>query len=259
MTQKDLQIKQLLDKEVLNRNSSSELSYDKPDPLLVARRFDDEYKILLCALFGYGKASLIVKFLDSLNFDLLNEKEEVIKKELSDFYYRFQNGMDVIKIFQTFRNMKQEISLNEVFQRSYNQNQSILEALDSLINIIYDFANYNSQGFKFLVSSPLKRDSNKCIKLIGNAPYKRWFMYLRWMIRNDELDLGLWSNIDKRDLILPLDTHTFNVSKNIGLLSRKTYDLKSAVLITQKLREFDINDPIKYDFALYRIGQEKLV
>jgi uncharacterized protein (TIGR02757 family) len=79
------------------------------------------------------------------------------------------------------------------------------------------------------------------------------------MIRNDELDLGLWSNIDKRDLILPLDTHTFNVSKNIGLLSRKTYDLKSAVLITQKLREFDIDDPIKYDFALYRIGQEKLV
>jgi hypothetical protein len=98
MTQKDLQIKQLLDKEVLNRNSSSELSYDKPDPLLVAKRFDDEYKILLCALFAYGKASLIVKFLDSLNFDLLNEKEEVIKKELSDYYYRFQNGMDIIKI-----------------------------------------------------------------------------------------------------------------------------------------------------------------
>ena len=85
-------IKELLDKEVCNRNNNCELSYERPDPLLVASRYKDEYIILLCALFGYGKASLIVKFLDSLNFDLLNEKEEVIDKELKSFYYRFQNS-----------------------------------------------------------------------------------------------------------------------------------------------------------------------
>jgi uncharacterized protein (TIGR02757 family) len=79
------------------------------------------------------------------------------------------------------------------------------------------------------------------------------------MVRHDELDMGLWTGVDKSDLILPLDTHTFNVSKNLGLLSRKTYDLKSALLITEKLKEFDSNDPIKYDFALYRLGQEKLL
>ena len=84
-------------------------------------------------------------------------------------------------------------------------------------------------------------------------------MYLRWMVRNDELDMGLWKDVDKADLILPLDTHTFNVSKNLGMLVRKTYDLKSALLITEKLKEFDKDDPIKYDFALYRLGQEKIL
>lgn len=259
MTKKDLKIKELLDLEVHSRNCSLELSYDKPDPLLVARRFEDEYKILLCALFAYGKASLIVKFLDSLDFSLLEQNEESIKKELNGFYYRFQNSEDVIKIFQTFRNMKQEFSLNEIFADTYKKEESVLEALDSVITKIYEVANYDSQGFKFLVSSPFKRDKLGNIKLVGNAPYKRWFMFLRWMIRKDELDLGLWSGIGKKDLILPLDTHTFNVSKNIGLLDRKAYDLKSAVIITEKLKKFDREDPIKYDFALYRLGQEKLV
>ena len=69
----------------------------------------------------------------------------------------------------------------------------------------------------------------------------------------------MWGDaVETKDLILPLDTHTFNVSKRIGLLDRKSYDLKSAILITEKLREFDPLDPIEYDFALYRIGQEKL-
>ena len=104
-----------------------------------------------------------------------------------------------------------------------------------------------------------KRDKNNVIKQIGNSPYKRYNMFLRWMVRCDNLDLGLWQNVDKKDLLLPLDTHTFKVSQRLGLLSRKTYDLKSAILITEKLKEFDPLDPIKYDFALYRLGQERIL
>lgn len=253
-----MKIKELLDKEILCRNCVDELSYEKPDPLLVASRFDDEYKILLCALFAYGKASLIVKFLDSLDFSLLESSEEKIDKELDKFYYRFQNAQDVKTIFKTFRKMKQENSLEEIFLKAYNKENNVLEGLDFLIETIYKYSNnYTSQGFTFLVSNRLKRDSKKEIKELGNAPYKRWHMFFRWMVREDNLDLGLWKGVDKKDLILPLDTHTFKVSQKLGLLTRKTYDLKSALLITQKLKEFDINDPIKYDFALYRIGQEK--
>jgi len=258
MTKKDKQIKQLLDIEVENRNKNDEISYDKPDPLMVARRYNDEFIILLCALFAYGNAKLIVKFLDSLDFSLLNQSEEIIEKELKNHYYRFQNSLDVINIFKTFRRMKQENSLENLFYEAYKKENSILEGIDALIQKIHNLSNYNSQGFTFLVSSPFKRDKVGLIKENGNAPYKRWNMYLRWMIRDDNLDLGLWKNIDKKDLILPLDTHTFKVSQKLGLLDRKNYDLKSALMITDKLKEFDKFDPIKYDFSLYRIGQEKM-
>lgn len=252
-------IKELLDQEVCNRNNNCELSYDKPDPLLVASRYKDEYIILLCALFAYGNARLIVKFLDSLDFSLLDADEDTIDKALDGYYYRFQNSEDVKTIFKVFAKMKKENSLNNIFVDAYKKENNILEGLDAVISKIHKIAKYKSQGFTFLVSSPFKRDKEGKIKQIGNAPYKRWNMYLRWMVRKDNLDMGLWSGIDTKDLLLPLDTHTFKVSQKLGLLTRKTYDLKSALLITEKLKEFDEADPIKYDFALYRIGQEKVL
>ncbi len=252
-------IKELLNKEVNIRNNNFELSYDKPDPLMVASRYDDEYIILLCALFAYGNARLIVKFLDSLDFSLLDKDDKVIEKALDGFYYRFQNSDDIKVIFKTFAKMKKQYCLEELFYEGYKKEEDVLEGLDKIIRQIHKIASYTSQGFNFLVSSPLKRDKKGAIKHIGNAPYKRWNMYLRWLVRDDELDLGLWKKVNKKDLILPLDTHTFKISQKLGLLSRKTYDLKSAILISEKLREFDKDDPIKYDFALYRIGQEKIL
>jgi len=66
-------------------------------------------------------------------------------------------------------------------------------------------------------------------KIVGAGTYKRYFMYFRWMVRKNALDMGLWNKIDKKDLIMPLDTHTFNVSKRLGLLNRKSCDLKAAI------------------------------
>ena len=258
MTKRDKEIKELLDNEVNQRNNNLELTYDKPDPLLVASRYDDEFIILLCALFAYGNARLIVKLLDTFDFSLLEKSDEIIDKELNSFYYRFQNSQDIKTIFKTFKRLKQIDSLNSIFVNAYKKENSVLEGIDALIQTIHNIANYKSQGFTFLISSPFKRDKQGIIKELGNAPYKRWNMFLRWMVRDDNLDLGLWRGVDKKDLILPLDTHTFKVSQKLGLLDRQSYDLKSALLITQKLKEFDSLDPIKYDFSLYRIGQEKI-
>jgi len=259
MIQKDMQLKELLDIEVNSRNTNFELSYEKPDPLLVAKKQNDDFAILLCALFAYGNAKLIVKFLDSLDFSLLNESEEKIEKELKNHYYRFQNSTDIIMAFKTFRRLKQESSLENMFYEAYKKDNCVLEGIDEVIKKIHLVSNYKTGGFNFLVSNLFKRDNKGLIKEVGNSAYKRWNMFLRWMVRDDNLDLGRWKNIDKKDLILPLDTHTFNVSLKLGLLNRKTYDLKSAILITQKLKEFDKSDPIKYDFAIYRLGQEKIV
>jgi len=252
-------IKQLLDKELKYRDTIVELSYDKPDPLMVAKKYQDEYISLICALFAYGNAHQIVKFLDSLDFDLLDQSEDKIKKGLTKYYYRFQNSSDIIAIFIAVRRLKKELSLEEIFKIGYDKNSDVLEGIKSIITHILNIYNYKSNGYKFLVGKELKKDKNNQIKLIGNSPYKRYNMFLRWMVRYDNLDMGLWKYINKKDLILPLDTHTFKVSQKLGLLTRKTYDLKSAILITEKLKEFDKNDPIKYDFAIYRLGQEKII
>ena len=254
-----MNIKELLDIEVNTRNKDNELTIDKPDPLMVAKKYNDEYISLICALFAYGKASFIVKFLSSFDFSLLKENENKIRKELKGKYYRFQSQDDIIAIFIALSRLKKEYSLNELFLHSYSREHSVMHGIATLINKINNAFAHTSQGYTFLLGSNPKYDKSGNIKLIGSSPYKRWNMFLRWMVRKDELDMGLWSKVDKKDLILPLDTHTFKVSQKLGLLNRKTYDLKSAVLITQKLKEFDQNDPIKYDFALYRIGQEKIL
>jgi len=241
-------IKDMLDREMKKRDKEGELSYDKPDPLLIAKRYEDEYISLICASFAYGKASLIVKFLDSLDFSLFQMSEEVIKKELKNHYYRFQKSGDVIEFFITIKRLQEYDSLESIFCEGYKKERSVIDGLNSLITKIYQINSYDSRGYRFLIG--------KIPTSNPTSPYKRWNMFLRWMVRKDSLDMGLWSGVDKKDLIIPLDTHTFNVSLKLGLIDRKTYDFKAVMLLTKKLREFDPLDPVKYDFALYRIGQE---
>ena len=252
-------VKKLLDTEVKNRNNIDELSSDSPDPLMIAKKNNDEYIALICALFAYGNAKLIVKFLESLDFDLLNQSDEKIQKSLKNHYYRFQNHEDISVFFIALKRLKKKNSLEEIFKMGYDENNEVLEGISKIIQSVLEVYEYNSAGYKFLVGSVPKRDKNGKIKYIGNSPYKRYNMFLRWMVREDNLDMGLWKGVEKKDLLLPLDTHTFKVSHKLGLLSRKTYDLESARLITESLKKFNNEDPIKYDFAIYRIGQEKIL
>ena len=249
MTLKNIKI--LLDKEVLARNCSSEISLDKPDPLLIAKQHNDESIALICALFAYGNAKLIVTFLQSLDFSLLDSSDEVIQNTLSTHYYRFQNAEDVSTLFIALKRLKEIDSIENIFYEGYRKEEDILAGLWEFIGTLKSVIPRKSRGYDFLVGSVPK-------KVSGVGTYKRYMMYLRWMVRSDALDLGLWSKIDKKDLLMPLDTHTFKVSQRLGLLKRKTYDMKASIELTQRLQQFDASDPIKYDFALYRLGQEKL-
>ncbi|MFK5975430.1 MAG: TIGR02757 family protein [Sulfurovum sp.] len=244
-------IKKMLDREVVSRNSSFELSSAKPDPLMVASKYKDETISLICALFAYGNARLIVKFLESLDFDLLEESEDVICKELSNHYYRFQKSDDVVAIFIALKRLRCVDSIENIFYDGYKKESNILDGLWNFIDILKSQYNQDTHGYNFLVGKVPKK-----VNLAGT--YKRYMMYLRWMVRKDELDMGLWQKIDKKDLIMPLDTHTFQVSRRLGLLERKSYDMRASIELTEVMKGFDISDPIKYDFALYRLGQEKL-
>ncbi|NPA03576.1 MAG: TIGR02757 family protein [Epsilonproteobacteria bacterium] len=239
-------LKEQLEREYQRFNS--EFGLATPDPIWVAREFKDEKVALTAALFAYGNAKRIVKFLKGLDFKLLLEgsEKEILK---TTAYYRFQKPLDVANFFIT---LKRATSLKEIFLKGYRKEHNVLEGLKELISYLKSLNSYSSYGYNFLLGSPPS-------KISGGSPYKRWNMFLRWMVRKDNIDLGLWGDeVRKSDLLIPLDTHTFKVSSKLGLLKRKTYDLKAVLELTNKLKEFDPNDPTKYDFALYRMGQKGL-
>jgi len=229
-----------------------EISSEKPDPLLIAKPYNDESIALICALFAYGNVKAIIKFLESLDFSLLQTSDKVIEKELSSRYYRFQNSQDIAALFIALKRLKEIDSIENIFYKAYKKEENILDGLWNFISTIKEVYPRESRGYKFLVGSLPK-------KVTSASTYKRYLMFLRWMVRSDEIDLGLWSKIDKKDLLMPLDTHTFKVSQKLGLLKRKTYDMKAVLELTETLKGFDGLDPIKYDFALYRLGQEKII
>lgn len=84
---------------------------------------------------------------------------------------------------------------------------------------------------------------------------KRLNLFLRWMVRRDALDLGIWKDVSPSKLIIPLDTHVARLGKRLGLTRRSSPDWKMAVEITEGLRRFDPADPVKYDFALCTVGK----
>jgi uncharacterized protein (TIGR02757 family) len=240
-----------LDAEVEARNSHEELCDERPDPLMVARATKDQHHALTCALFAYGNVKAIVSFISALDSDLIEADEEKLRRVLEGKYYRFQKNEDIVQWFMTLRALKDRGGAEAIFSRGYLQD-GVLEGLNLLITTLYDVNPYRSSGYEFLIGKPIT-------SIAKASAMKRWMMYLRWMVRHDLLDMGLWSGVDTKDLIMPLDTHTFNISKRLGLLNRKQCDLRSAIELTEALKKFDPNDPLKYDFALYRIGQEKLL
>lgn len=249
LSKRDERLKQRLEEEVLLRNVSDEVTLDKPDPILIAKAYNEEYTSLVCALFAYGKVENIIKFLNSLDMDLIGEDEKIIRQRLQTHYYRFQNSEDIIQFFITLSRLKNEVSLNTLFLEGYRHKEDVIEGINSILKKMYEINDYQSRGYSFLLGKVTHKRK-------GSGALKRWNMYLRWMVRHDEIDMGLWSGVDTKDLILPLDTHTFSMGRSLGLLKRKSYDLEAAWEMTQKLRSFDEKDPVKYDFALYRLGQE---
>lgn len=245
------ELKKLLDLE-LGRKNTLENLFQSPDPLQIARKFTNPQICLICALFSYGNAALIVKFLKSLNFDLLNLSEDEIKKEIisRNLLYRFQNPQDVAEIFVLFKRAK-NLDFEEIIFKNMQKFGDISHGINTLICELYKLNDYKSMGYEFFLG--------KTFLNTPKSPYKRYNMWLRWMVRDKDIDLGLFKKISPSNLIIPLDTHTHKVSLKIGLCKRKSYDFKAALEITQNLRKFDKNDPIKYDFALYRIGQSKQI
>lgn len=245
------QIKEFLDSYAEKYDT---IDFIKNDPSkfihLYENKDDIEIAGFIASMFAYGKRELFIKLLETFLTPNKNLKEFVKNFDendeiLTNFNYRFSKGIDFIQILKILQKIySQNESLGTLFSYSYEKNPTITGMLSGVTDYFYSNVTMDiTQGFYHLLPNPAK----------GGA-MKRMNMMLRWFVRKSAVDKGIWTFIDKSELIIPLDVHVGNISRKIGLLSRKNNDFKSAKEITDNLLLFDPDDPVKYDFALFGIG-----
>lgn len=235
------------------------------DPLLFVHRFkkkeDREIVGLIASSLAYGRVESIKKSIEKVLAVMGDEPYLFTMKFrparqgglFSGFVHRFNRGEDISCLLNFMRQMIEENgSIGKFFAEGYSQkDKNIKNALISFSERalrldsggIYGKEFPEEAGVKFFFPTPA-----------DGSPCKRLNLYLRWMVRSDKLDMGLWKGVDPSKLVIPLDTHIARISRNIGLTGRSTPDWKMAEEITEALKEFDPEDPVKYDFALCRLG-----
>lgn len=237
-----------------------------PDPLQFLHLFNDERDIevfgFIASIFAYGNVKQIINSLERIK-TITQEKpyNYVIKfsnkdnKDFKGLKHRFYTENDIQILFLVLSCIYHDYgSLKNLFLKFHNPSEpnlknSISQFSSCFIKTVMKQTNQNkvSRGIKFMFPNPEK----------GSA-CKRMNLFLRWMVRKDELDFGLWNEISTSKLIIPVDTHIAKICKSLKLTNRNNVNWKMAEEITEKLKKFDPIDPVKYDFALCHIGMRKL-
>ncbi|KAB2907571.1 MAG: TIGR02757 family protein [Ignavibacteriales bacterium] len=232
-----------------------------PDPLEIPHLFthpaDIEIAGFFAAKFAYGAVAQIIKNVNGLLQRLDDSPFKVIRDDLhleervEDFYYRFYSSVDVATLLLAMREVLQKYGgLKGLFMEGFLPERSVKEGIQRFSEYFHAFAEREgrlTRGFRHFFPEPEK----------GSA-CKRMNLFLRWMVREDELDFGFWKEIGKENLVIPLDLHIARISKELGLTARNDSSWRTATEITDKLRVFEPNDPVKYDFALCHISMRKM-
>jgi len=252
------ELKELLDNLYLRYKEK----FSSKDPVWNLHRFSDEKDVeiigLITSCYSYGQVDqinlFILNFMKNIDFKVhefnSNYSEHKDKKYLKGLNYRFNSEKDLsILLLNIKRVINENGSLKNAFLNLYkDSDENILPALTNFTNVLNKEAPKNSY-YGYLIPCPLK-----------NSTCKRLNLYLRWMIRKDNIDPGIWSdNVSKSKLIIPVDTHIYRISQKLKLVKRKSCDMKFAIELTNKLKEFDEHDPVKYDFALCHAGIDKTI
>jgi uncharacterized protein (TIGR02757 family) len=247
------ELKDFLDEKVEKFNQPT---FVETDPIQVPRKFtqkeDIEISGFLTATIAWGNRTAIIKNAERLSslmgnqpFDFISNASNAEIQQLQKFVHRTFNGNDCIYFIQSLKNIyKNHGGLQSVFETGFQSgNQhTVKSALANLFEIFFEL--------------PGERTRKHISNVQKGSSGKRLNMFLRWMVRNDKsgVDFGIWDGIPASKLMLPLDVHSGNVGRKLGLLQRKSNDWKAVEEITKTLRKFDPTDPIKYDFALFGLG-----
>jgi len=230
--------------------------YVHPDPLEFLYDFNDlkdrEIVGLIASLLAYGRVSQILKSVSKIlkvlkdPYDFItNSSKDDIYNSFKGFKHRFTTEEDISDLlFSVKKTLKSFGSLNNCFLNYFSDLDSDVSI--ALKGFIRQLGSVSGIKYGSLLSKP-----------DGSSAFKRFNLYLRWMVRKDNVDPGGWEKVSASKLIIPLDTHMYRICCNLNFTKRKQSDIKSAVQITSCFKNFDKNDPVKYDFALTRLGMNR--
>jgi uncharacterized protein (TIGR02757 family) len=249
------ELKDFLDEKVIQYNN---LDFIESDPVQIPHLFsikeDIEIAGFLSATIAWGNRKMIIKnshrmmdLMGNAPYDFVMSHTENDLQRLETFVHRTFNGQDFASFIRSLQHIyKNHGGLETVFTQDQSQGietTSTQRSIHEFKKIFFEIPHqYRTQKH---ISDPL-----------NNSAAKRINMYLRWMIRQDNkgVDLGIWKSISPAALSCPLDVHSGNVARKLGLLIRKQNDGKALAELDLQLRILDSADPVKYDFALFGLG-----
>ncbi len=246
----DSELKDFLDTKYKQYNC---IDFIDTDPIQIPHMFskneDIEISAFLSASIAWGKRSIIirnakkiVRAMDNAPYDFIMNAQKNDLKVFSGIKHRTFNETDLEYFIISLQNIyKNHGGLKNVFRSP--ENNSIKEILINFRKVFFEL--------------PFPQRTQKHIANIEKkSAAKRINMFLMWMVRNDnsKVHFGIWKHISKSILCMPLDIHSGNTARKLGLLNRKQNDWKAVEELTNNLKKFDKNDPVKYDFALFGLG-----
>ncbi|WP_282122225.1 TIGR02757 family protein [Algibacter mikhailovii] len=245
------ELKEFLDSKVESYNNPK---FIDSDPIQIPHQFskkeDIEVSGFLTATISWGNrksiinnATRLMHLLDNSPFDFVMNHSKNDLEKLTPFVHRTFNGDDCKCFIASLKHIyKNHNGLEAIFSK-HATNDSLQESISKFKSIFFEIDH-------------LKRTQKHVSDPLKNSAAKRINMYLRWMVRNDTtgVDFGIWETLSPSQLSCPLDVHSGNVARKLGLLKRKQNDAKALFELDSALRKLDPNDPVKYDFALFGLG-----
>lgn len=245
------ELKEFLDYKV---NEFNKPEFIELDPISIPHQFslkeDIEIAAFLTATISWGNrkailgaANQLIQIMGESPYDFIMNCDDFNSEQISKFYYRTFNGVDFSYFLESIRNIYVNHGGIESLFNELTASYTIQESISEFKNIFFELPHpHRTQKH---VSDP-----------ISGSAAKRINMMLRWLIRKDNkgVDFGIWKEISPSKLSIPLDVHSGNTARKLGLLARKQNDAKAVSDLDSVLREFDPTDPVKYDFALFGLG-----
>ena len=244
-------LKEFLDEKVELYNQPS---FIDSDPISIPHQFTDKHDIeisgFLAATIAWGNRKMILRnatrmmrLLDNSPYEFITSSSMPEIEMVGRFVHRTFNSVDLIYFLKSLQNIYRNRGGLESIFKSHIAPDSLQPAIHEFHKVFFELP--HEKRTERHVSDPFKGSAAKKIN-----------MFLRWMIRNDGkgVDFGIWDSISPSILSCPLDVHSGNVARNLGILHRKQNDAKAVQELDAVLRKMDRNDPVKYDFALFGLG-----